>query len=228
LLEAFTPFVFQKGKFIKLPDAEKGHFFLQDAYVFLCVYRSTQAQFEALINNPLNSSQIPNLSFPETNSDNSYVDDRIHLNCVVYFCQSKKTSKVPYSTFKLATLKEMEELVFRMYECPIQVQLVEYGLEPFSLLAHLENSYTLHNSSRQDIHAPLKQNARETLPNLYQIRTDSRYRTTRTVQIDVQSPIISKDCFLYLDKILENHILLKGTDYELSNFEFAVDSVNSI
>jgi len=46
----------------------------------------------------------------------------------------------------LTTQKEMEELVKRMYKCPLKVKLVDYGMEPFALLAHLENSYTLHEN----------------------------------------------------------------------------------
>ncbi|KNC98336.1 uncharacterized protein SPPG_06729 [Spizellomyces punctatus DAOM BR117] len=39
LLQTFSAFVYQKGRFVQLPDEERGHFFTDDAYVFLCVYR---------------------------------------------------------------------------------------------------------------------------------------------------------------------------------------------
>ncbi|KAH9267803.1 hypothetical protein BASA83_009742 [Batrachochytrium salamandrivorans] len=39
LLQAFTCFVYNRGRFVQLPEGERGHFFTHDAYVFLCVYR---------------------------------------------------------------------------------------------------------------------------------------------------------------------------------------------
>ncbi|KAJ3055681.1 hypothetical protein HK097_009729 [Rhizophlyctis rosea] len=39
LLKSFNTFVYEKGRFITLPNEERGHFFVDDAYVFLCVYR---------------------------------------------------------------------------------------------------------------------------------------------------------------------------------------------
>jgi hypothetical protein len=50
----------------------------------------------------------------------------------------------------------MEELVKRMYKCPLKVKLVDYGMEPFALLAHLENLYTLHHGSRLNLHSEVK------------------------------------------------------------------------
>ncbi|KAJ3179253.1 hypothetical protein HDU85_004944 [Gaertneriomyces sp. JEL0708] len=39
LLHSFSAFVYQRGRFVELPKSECGHFFTDDAYVFLCVYR---------------------------------------------------------------------------------------------------------------------------------------------------------------------------------------------
>ncbi|KAJ3289119.1 hypothetical protein HK104_007716, partial [Borealophlyctis nickersoniae] len=39
LLQSFSCFVYQKGRFVQVPDEERGHFFTDNAYVFLCVYR---------------------------------------------------------------------------------------------------------------------------------------------------------------------------------------------
>ncbi|KAJ3013051.1 hypothetical protein HKX48_005942 [Thoreauomyces humboldtii] len=39
LLQQFSAFVYSKGRFVQLPERERGHFFTDDAYVFLCVYR---------------------------------------------------------------------------------------------------------------------------------------------------------------------------------------------
>ncbi|KAJ3039289.1 hypothetical protein HDV00_012377 [Rhizophlyctis rosea] len=39
LLKSFNTFVYERGRFVTLPTEERGHFFVDDAYVFLCVYR---------------------------------------------------------------------------------------------------------------------------------------------------------------------------------------------
>ncbi|KAJ3301510.1 hypothetical protein HDV03_000707 [Kappamyces sp. JEL0829] len=137
------------------------------------------------------------------------------------------TSKVPYSNFKLTTQKEMEDLVRSMYKCPVQVKLVEYGMEPFALLAHLENSYILHHGSRSEFLGRQKPKV-AAQPSLYQIRTDERFETTRTMQVDFDSPLISRDCFFFFDQALENHLLWRGENFDLSLLELAVEAVIKI
>ena len=228
-LETFSSFVYHRGKFITLPEEEKGHFFEQDAYVFLCVYRATETQLNTILDHPLSDFDIPEVYASESvlseNEDTS-------LSCVVYFCQSRKTSKVPYSNFKLTTQKEMEELVKGMYKCPLKVKLVDYGMEPFALLAHLENSYTLHHGSRLDLHSEVKNKNIDSKKRLYQIRTDIRYQTTRAVQIDLQkSPLISRDCFLFMNDFFSEtdpHTLWRGNDYDKTLVEFAIEPVKKI
>ena len=219
-LESFSCFVFQRGKFVALPDEERGHFFMKDAYAFLCVYRATAHQLKELLSWRLESRQLPSLL-----GENDGSKESTDLACVVYFCQSSRTSKLPYSNFKMTTQKEMEELVLSMYKCPLEVRLVEYGLEPFALLAHLENSYVLHSGSRLEKN---QVRGRGGPLSLYQIRTDSRFETTRSVQIDLSSPLVSRDCFFVLDRTFENHLLWRGNSYDVSLLELAVESVIKI
>ena len=236
-LETFSSFVYYRGKFIALPEEERGHFFEQDAYVFLCVYKATESQLATVLDFPLNSFDIPDLKLDESGIDGSVLssetDDTVTLSCVIYFCQSRKTSKVPYSNFKLTTQKEMQDLVKGMYKCPLEVKLVEYGMEPFALLAHLENSYILHSGSRVD---RLKDQKTREGQRLYQIRTDARYQTTRTVQVDaLTSPLISRDCFFFMNVINSEeekgaaaHILWRGDDFDETLIEFPIEQVKKI
>ncbi|KAJ3360583.1 hypothetical protein HDU91_004518 [Kappamyces sp. JEL0680] len=121
----------------------------------------------------------------------------------------------------------MEDLVRSMYKCPVQVKLVEYGMEPFALLAHLENSYILHHGSRSEFLGRQKPKV-AAQPSLYQIRTDERFETTRTMQVDFDSPLISRDCFFFFDQALENHLLWRGENFDLSLLELAVEAVIKI
>ena len=226
-LEAFTSFVFQKGKFIKLPDNERGHFFEKEAYVFLCIYNCTNDQLEKLESCTSTSNHLPKF-FAEDDESLHSQDGFPTLSCVVYFCQSKKTPKVPYSNFQLSTLKEMQDLVRSMYKCSVKVQLVEYGMEPFALLAHLENNYVFHSCTRAEFARRLQHPSVESDPQLYQIRVDSRYYTTRAVQIDISQPFISKDCVFVYDASVRKNVLWKGPQFPVNDLDSVVLSINHI
>ena len=235
MLVAFNSFVYVRGKFVALPEFERGHFFELDAYVFLCIYRATPDRLEALINHDESDFSVPVLApfgGSGVSSPTGSPDDA--LECVVYFIQSNKTSKVPYSNFKLSTLKEMEELVKRVYKCDLRVKVVEYGVEPFALLAHLENSYVLHSGSRNEY---CRSNELDFDDCMYQIKTDYRYQTTRTIQVDVKSggtfTKLSRDCFFFYNRQLGSEeevtsVLWKGDDYEREYIECAAESVQKI
>ncbi|KAJ3258638.1 hypothetical protein HK103_003427 [Boothiomyces macroporosus] len=220
LLEAFTIFVYQKGKFIQLPPHEQGHFYSQDAYIFLCVYNSTAKALDMMIDNNVDISDLKDVI-----ALNSDANSPKNIECVVYFWQGPRTNKMAYSTFKLSTQQEMENLVTEMYDCKVRIQLVEHEKEPFALLAHLENNYALHFGTRAQ---SLKKN-REVFPKLYQIRTDRRYRTCRAIEIEMDaSYLVSNDCFFVNDSTSQRGFLYKGeytSDLEFTN---AIMSVNLI
>eukprot|EP00842_Homolaphlyctis_polyrhiza_P003903 jgi/Hompol1/4513/HPOL_003677-RA len=177
ILQAFTCFVYSRGRFVQLPEAERGHFFSHDAYVFL---------------------------------------------------------RLAFSTFKLKTQYEMEQLVEQMYDSPVRVVQVEQGREPIALLAHLNNMYVLRSGSRTDwllrmeakvaaaaaasSHVSSTSSSEETADNkigtvklrpaagksqaspavaaLFHIRTDLRYKTTRAIEVPATAEsLVSRDCF---------------------------------
>lgn len=210
MLESFTTFVFSGGKFINLPEREKGIFFQKDAYLFLCIYRATPGQSQLILETNSSSSIVPDLIEAD--------DCEAGLVCVVYFCQTRRTSRIPYSTFQLSTLKEMQELVKSMYGCEVRVELVEWGMEPFFLLAHLENSFVLNLGGRSEHLMDEKK--------CYHIRCDLRYYTTRLIQF-IPFVLISRDCFLFSDEG-GDVILWMGKDVDPSGMAGVVDGVNEI
>jgi hypothetical protein len=228
-LRVFNSFVFNRGKFIKLPSNEKGSFYMKDAYVFLCVYYGSPETISKLINHSIEESDLPDVEYEENNQDSA-------MECIVYFCHSVETSKVALSSFKLTTQNEMEALVKQLYNCNLRVELVEYGKEPFSLLAHLENNYVLSLGSRTDklVSGTTK---------LYQIRSDFRYATTRAIQVPLESHYVtSLDLYFALNLDSEQHVLWKGesvksyaldTSFELiqtiiESHKFASDIIDKI
>ena len=212
-LITFSTFVFQKGKFMPLPEKERGHFFCNDAYIFLCVYRAPEEDLERLINHSLDDSETPDIQ------DEFMDDDDCAMHCVVYFCQSARASKVAHSTFKLSTQKELEGLVAEKYGCPISVEIVEYGREPFALLAHLENDYVMHYGSRNK---PSKEPK-----TFYQIRTDFRYGTTRGYEVKLEDLVITSIDSLYIQTAPECY-LYKGDNVKASAFDSALELAQSI
>ena len=207
-LVTFSTFVFQKGKFMPLPERERGHFFSNDAYIFLCVYRAVEEDLYKLIDHSIENPETPDIS------DEYSDEDDIAMHCVVYFCQSARASKVAHSTFKLSTQKELEALISEKFACPFTVEIVEYGREPFALLAHLENDYVMHNGSRTK--------AAKDPTTFYQIRTDFRYGSTRAYEVKIDELVqTSIDC-LYVQS-LPDCFLCKGDNVKSSAFDAALE-----
>ena len=147
------------------------------------------------------------------------------MECVVYFWKGPKASLAALTTFRLKTQKEMQALVTKMYNCDIRVVYLDCGREPVALLAHWGNCLVIRkggistNSKKSNSSSsPSQQNninektavddhdANNNTPNnntplarMYQIRTDSRYKTTRAFEVEpVASSLISEDCFLVI------------------------------
>jgi hypothetical protein len=208
-LEAFTIFVYQRGKFLLLPESERGHFFQKDSYAFLCVYRAPKKALKRLIDHSIDISDVPELLNIEE------IEEEDDLQCVVYFCQSRQASRVAFSTFKLSTQKEMEDLVKEMYGCEVRVEIVEYGREPFALLAHLENNFVMHMGSRLDPYV--------SKDRFYQIRSDFRYGTVRSYEVLKTEMILSGTDCIYVRSNTAGSYLYKGPKVKAWTFDVALE-----
>ncbi|KAJ3146964.1 hypothetical protein HDU86_008325 [Geranomyces michiganensis] len=216
LLQQFSAFVYTKGRFVQLPAAEKGHFFSDDAYVFLCVYRLEEERERARreakelkrrrtrnsvgrsAGDPGDDRSSAASSERGTASDGEDAsergDDERGVECVVYFWQGRLASRLAYSTFKFKTQSEMEALVKHMYGCEVRVAFLEQGKEPIALLAHMGNAIVVHRGRRSDWFA--KVGKPDVVPRMFHIRTDVRYKTTRAVEVPVRwGNLVSRDCF---------------------------------
>ncbi|TPX58024.1 hypothetical protein PhCBS80983_g03422 [Powellomyces hirtus] len=224
LLQQFSAFVYTKGRFVQLPEVERGHFFTDDAYVFLCVYRleeererarrvekelkrrrtrggsssvTSQQQQHQQDDHPSSASSSERGDNDDGGDDNGGGDER-GLECVVYFWQGRLASRLAYSTFKFKTQGEMEQLVRHMYGCDVRVAFLEQGKEPVALLAHMGNAVVMHRGKRADwlVARAKKDKQQHGPPRMYHIQTDVRYKTTRAVQVPLQhSSLVSRDCF---------------------------------
>ncbi|KAJ3175356.1 hypothetical protein HDU87_006308 [Geranomyces variabilis] len=232
LLQQVSAFVYTKGRFVQLPAAEKGHFFSDDAYVFLCVYRLEEERERARRvakelrrrrtrasvgrsggdtgddQSSAASSERGTASDGEDASERG--DDECGVECVVYFWQGRLASRLAYSTFKFKTQSEMEALVKHMYGCEVRVAFLEQGKEPIALLAHMGNAIVVHRGRRSDWLA--KVGKPDVVPRMFHIRTDMRYKTTRAVEVPVRwGNLVSRDCFyIHAPGEGENSYLWRG------------------
>ncbi|KAJ3244584.1 hypothetical protein HK104_008024, partial [Borealophlyctis nickersoniae] len=118
----------------------------------------------------------------------------------------------------------MERLMQEMYRCSVRVVCLEQGKEPIALLAHLENMVVVHRGRRESarsangglksITAPVANGGTLSDPLggmttedgwtksiMYHIRTDTRYKTTRAIQVPSNaSCLVSRDCFFILSR----------------------------
>ncbi|KAJ3214423.1 hypothetical protein HK099_006881, partial [Clydaea vesicula] len=71
LLKNFSGFVYSKGSFISLPEEERGHFCIGEAYLFLCVYRIDEdvpLRTRASFHEPSSKRSSLLFSIPDVNS----------------------------------------------------------------------------------------------------------------------------------------------------------------
>lgn len=237
-LVTFTNFIHSRGRFLQLNVKEQGHFFINDAYLFLCVYdaskdtmpeqdkhmgRSFQTLSDKIID-PI-SPALAVVDLEEMVSEDEAAikmsgifssqinehPDEIQgtrneplLKCAIYFWKGSKCSRIAYSTFKFKTLPEMELLVNRMYNCPIEIITLPQHKEPFALLAHFQNTAIYHLGQRSILlNSPKLQYG---TIRVYQFRHDLRYYTLRACQVDATSFNLVTTDYFYVHTITTGYI----------------------
>ncbi|KAJ3217708.1 hypothetical protein HDU67_007404 [Dinochytrium kinnereticum] len=147
-------------------------------------------------------------------------NDADAVDCIVYFWEGRKASRVAFSAFRFQAQSEMENLVRGMYGCGVSVIQTVQGREPVELLAHLGNRVVVYRGNRKNDRWRMRSGS-DTMATmthhlalspddkllsdkphsqtmLFHIRTEGRYRTTRAVEISPVSmtSLVSRDCFL--------------------------------
>ncbi|KAJ3098162.1 hypothetical protein HDU97_004210 [Phlyctochytrium planicorne] len=220
------------GRFVRVPTEEQEHLWSGDAYLFLCVYRKedenaneTQERPSATKKDGKKSQSADPLAEDEDDQeaeddmsssdmldgDNESSSDEEKVECIVYYWEGRKASRVAYSAFRFHAQAEMENLVMGMYGCGVSVVQAVQGREPVELLAHLGNRVVVHRGTRKhDRKALGGGKARlETQSDdgkagghfvLFHIRTEGRWKTTRAAEISPVSTtsLVTRDCFLVL------------------------------
>ncbi|KAJ3008494.1 UNVERIFIED_CONTAM: hypothetical protein HDU68_003095, partial [Siphonaria sp. JEL0065] len=180
----YNAFAFEKGRFVKLEDAERGgvHVCMEGQYAFLCVYgaesseqslsfpksedEATDAMNKALVLSGAHEEFRLGTHFPVVESYNSLASnsrDSISRKsdtskcCVVYFWVGRAASKVSEKTFRFHARHELEEAIRELYQCSVQIVHVTQEREPLELLAHWGNRSVVHRGNRKDLLKRLQQ-----------------------------------------------------------------------
>lgn len=207
LLLKMSVFVHLNGKFITVPSEEVGVLYLNEAYIFLCVYKVID-----------DAKELEEACEEKSNS----------LECVLYFLKGRNAarrgiysilSKIAYATFRFKTQPELEELVKSLYGCDLRVVHVEYGKEPLMLLSHLSNQVVYEKGFRNQ-----KDIAEHVL---YRIRIDSKYGTRRACNISAPASYLSKsDSYLIIENNKAN--LIRSCTISQSEFSYLYQLCQSI
>ncbi|KAI8844755.1 hypothetical protein BC829DRAFT_435064 [Chytridium lagenaria] len=169
----------KSGRFIRVPAQEQEHVWNGDAYLFLCVYskkpvegrisasRRSEIQkqgsegsvsiVESMDDCSVNGSELESEDGESSDvmTESAYDDtedlanEMDEVDCIVYFWEGRKASRVAYSAFRFQALSEMENLVRNMYGCGVSVVHTVQGREPVELLAHLGNRIVVYRGNRK-------------------------------------------------------------------------------
>lgn len=243
-LKTFTCFVYLKGRYMQVPDIERGNFFSNDVYIFLCVYHQDKKSDPTNLSSERRMSIMRSVNAiateKEENDDNIFTsnsndsenesvneEENDSFFCVVYFWQGRNASKLAQSSFKFHTLGEMQTLVEKMYHCPIHVEYLNQHRESFGLLAHLDNVCVYHLGSRQKW---LSLDKNEKKSKLYHIRKDLRYKTLRAIEVDKNFfNLISNDYFfLYTGVIDYLWVGSEASREDIDTLQDVIDLVQSL
>ncbi|KII74171.1 Protein flightless-1 [Thelohanellus kitauei] len=160
-LDRMDCFVFENKTFNKLPDCERGHFYSNECYVFLC-----------------------KMSIPEPLDDEDDEDEesnvKYNTKYRVFFWEGRSCSHTGFLTFAF-TLKLKFESCFGD---KLTVERIKQQQEPLEFLALFHPKFVIHRGSRKP---PKTENAS---PRLYEIRNMMGMLTLRCVEIDLDPRLL--------------------------------------
>ena len=188
-LESMEVFVLEGRRFSKLPEAEMGHFFSGECYVFLCRYWvPVEAPLSEDLENPNSTAE------GEEEDDTEVLDE---TKSVVYFWQGRDASNMGWLTFTFGLQKKFEAFFGERLE----VVRMQQQQENLKFLAHFRQRFVIHRGRRAAAASVLAGAgaaaevseggiSRLTRPGeaeLYQLRANCDPTTLRCIQIGSQN-----------------------------------------
>ncbi|CBY08311.1 unnamed protein product [Oikopleura dioica] len=167
-LESMKCFVLEGKKFVHLPEDEKGQFYSQNCYVFVCRYLYPRDKDEDVSD--------------ESDEDEEEEDN---LEVIVYFWEGRDANQLGWLTFTFTLQKNLEE----MFADKLVIRRMKQQQEGEKFLSHFDGNFIIMNGkrftkgqrekilNREDIELPKRE------PILLQTRSTGSMFTTRTVQV---------------------------------------------
>ncbi|KAB7507509.1 Protein flightless-1 [Armadillidium nasatum] len=172
-LDSMDAFVLEGKKFVKLPEAELGHFYSGECYVFLCRY------------------WVPReLAEDEKEGDEEELED--DFQCVVYFWQGRQASNMGWLTFTFSLQKKFEAL----FGDKLEVVRMHQQQEAVKFMAHFKRKFIIHRERRKSqlIKAGITSQPQ---PELFHIRSNGSPLFTRCIQIKPDAVSLNSEfCFI--------------------------------
>uniref|UniRef100_A0A6G3ME88 Protein flightless-1 homolog (Trinotate prediction) n=1 Tax=Henneguya salminicola TaxID=69463 RepID=A0A6G3ME88_HENSL len=178
-LEHMDCFVFENKKFIKLPEIEKGQFYSNECYVFLC---------KIVV-------PVKDFTISTTSSDASKDGQiKMELKYKVFFWEGRCCQRTGYLTFAFSLKKQFEEC----FGDKLIIERISQQQEPYEFLALFHPVLIIHRGYRPSAIGLKKQSDINFKPRLYQIRNMMGYITLRCVEIDLDSELLCSRLFYIL------------------------------
>jgi hypothetical protein len=168
-LESMKCFVLEGKKFVHLPEDEKGQFYSQNCYVFVCRYLYPPDKDEEVSD--------------ESDEDEEEEDN---LEVIVYFWEGRDANQLGWLTFTFTLQKNLEE----MFADKLVIRRMKQQQEGEKFLSHFDGNFIIMNGKRftksqrekilnreESFELPKRE------PILLQTRSTGSMFTTRTVQV---------------------------------------------
>ena len=166
-LESMKCFVLEGKKFVHLPEEEKGQFYSQNCYVFVCryLYAPELAEDE------------------ELDEDDENVEDEEEV--IVYFWEGRDANQLGWLTFTFTLQKNLE----KMFQDKLRIIRMKQQQEDEKFLSHFDGTFLIMHGKRFTkaereaiVERKVVKGAEAKEPILLQTRTAGSIFTTRTVQ----------------------------------------------
>ncbi|ESN93094.1 hypothetical protein HELRODRAFT_96186 [Helobdella robusta] len=201
-LDGMESFVLEGKKFVRLPEEEKGQFYTQDCYVFLCRYWVPAEPAGDPKKSAANGNEDDAINEEEEEDEEELEDD---FKCVVYFWQGRDAGNMGWLTFTFSLQKKFEAL----FGDKLEVVRTHQQQENIKLLSHFKYKFMIHQGKRKQ--TQLDENGK--LPvTMYHLRANGSPLTLRCIQIPATASNLNS-AFCYLLKVPFNSDDQQGIVY---------------
>lgn len=208
-------FVLENKTFKKLPEEELGHFFSGECYFFLCRYYWV--------------SDTDSQDGVEEAEDLADEDAQIWI---VYFWQGREASNMGWLTFTFTVQSKFEA----WFKGKLKIIRFKQQQENAKFLSHFKRKFVIHSGRRDLNRSTSERLIRPSQNEFYHLRSNCDILTLRTIQLNLDKPVILYSAFIYILKIESaisgqsaNHVFIwVGSAADDDDVQVAKEMVNQM